>query len=261
MVNIITIKDHTSYNIRNLDDLNNSVSGFYDSLKYHSIKDQDPKDAINDIIKVLFNLQDEINSNNIDTFIIRQTGTIQYCLFTYRYDKLTDEDTIISRLIDNSVVVNYTEDISLHHNNICVICKIDGKNVLDITKDEVLDIIKNSYLTRAIIIEEGGIYAHYYHNNPVYDLEGFDVYVSFKFGEKNMMVFLDIPEKIEFEEYENINVKNKNIYKGLFDKWKVFKEQNKFPKGCKMLISLHENNININVNKEIEEKIIKFLSE
>ena len=142
-----------------------------------------------------------------------------------------------------------------------VICKIDGKEVLDITKEEVMEIIKNTFEVRGIIISDNDITSHYYRNNPVFKLDGFDIYTIFKFNDNQLMIFLDSPEYIEFVDYDNVNCKNKDLIIKILNKWKVFKTTNRYPKNCKLLISLHNNNVNISITKEIEEDIMKFLLE
>ena len=75
------------------------------------------------------------------------------------------------------------------------------------------------------------------------------------------MIFLDSPDYIEFVDYDNVNCKNKDLIIKVLTKWRVFKATNKYPKNCKLLISLHNNNVNISITKEIEEDIMKFLLE
>ena len=253
MNHIIAIKDNKPYD--------NFTNQLFDSLILNEIPIKPPKELITDILTILFNIHDKITTNNVNTYIIHKVNDIKYCLFTYHSETKSNNDTIISRLIDNSYQSSYEPDICLKHDDIGVICKIDDEEVLDITKEEVMEIIKNTFEVRGLIISDNDITNHYYRNNPVFKLDGFDIYTTFKFNDNQLMIFLDSPEYIEFVDYDNVNCKNKDLMIKILNKWKVFKTTNKYPKNCKFLISLHNYNVNISITKEIEENIMKFLLE
>lgn len=254
---IASINNNNSYIINTLNDFENKKDEILQSIDIISLPDKPPKDIINDIIKVLFLMQDNKQINAIDTYIIYKKDNIEYCMFVYQTTNksLDDKNKIISRLIDNSEQMQYNEENALNHNNKAVICKIDGKNLYDITKEELLEIIQNAFICNALLITPDKIINYYYKNNPVYGLNGFDVYTTMKFMEGELLIFLNHPEVIVFE--NNIEFDNKDLYKGIFDKWNIFKEKNKIPLNVELLISYHKENINIPISEEIKEKIIQ----
>lgn len=255
---VASINNDNIFDIKTIDDWEKNKERISKIIKLYSLKDTNPKVAINEILTILFNLHSIIKTNEVNTYIIHKEQNIQYCLFTYSSKEKSNNHTIISRLIDNSYQTNYNEETALLHDNNAVICKIDGKEILEITREEVLDIIKNSFIPRALLIDDN-VNSLYYNNNPVFNIEGFDVYTVITFGDKNIRIYVDTPDTIEFDDYDNITSSNKELYRGLFNKWNLFKVK-QYPKNTRLIISLHDGNVNISINKEIEEKIIKFLS-
>lgn len=255
---ILTIKNNNSYSINSLNDFNNYKDEILKSINEVNLEDKEPNIIINDIIKTLFYLHDIIPNNPIDTYIIKKDGIINYCMFVYQSIKKSDKNTIITRLIDNSHQNHYDENNSLNHDNMAVICKIDGQKLYDISKYEIIDIIQNAFICNALLITPDNITNYYYKNNPVYGLNGFDVYNTFKFEDGELMIFLANPDIVIFE--NNVEFQNKELYKGIFNIWPIFKEKNKIPINIKLLISYHNENVNFPINEEIKEKIINYLS-
>lgn len=217
----------------------------------------DPKVAIQTIIKQLIDLHDEFTNNVIDTHIIYRNDSVEYYLFTYN-NKSDKTNTIISKLIDNSYQTTYDVNNQLMHDNKCVICKGDGKKMLDVDIDELMNIIKSSYLPTALIVDNETITNHYYRNNPVYGIDGYDIYTSLTYHNKELRIHLDSQTDIIYTDYCNVSFKNKDLYYGIFKKWNVLTE-NKYPLNIKLMISLHDNNVNINIDDNIKDDIIDFL--
>lgn len=267
---ILLIDNNKQYNINNDNDFNDNKEDILNSMNLITLDDKPPKEIINDIIKSLLSIQKDIKTNTIDTYIIDKRDKYEYCMFVYQKENtnekvisINDNDKIeknkiISRLIDNSYQQQYNEMNALNHTNKCVICKIDGEKLYDISKEEILETIKKSMISNAILITPDKIINKYYKNNPVYDLEGYDVYTTIQFMEGELMIFLNNPEVVIFE--NEVNFENKKLYKGIFDKWKIYKEKNKIPINVSLLISYHKENINISINEEIKQKIINYLS-
>ena len=69
---------------------------------------------------------------------------------------------------------------------------------------------------------------------------------------------MDSQTDIIYTDYCNVNFKNKDLYYGIFKKWHVLTE-NKYPLNIKLMISLHDNNVNINIDDNIKDDIIDFL--
>ena len=182
---------------------------------------------------------------------------VEYYLFTYN-NKSDKTNTIISKLIDNSYQTTYDVNNQLMHDNKCVICKGDGKKMLDVDIDELMNIIKSSYLPTALIVDNETITNHYYRNNPVYGIDGYDIYTSLTYHNKELRIHLDSQTDIIYTDYCNVSFKNKDLYYGIFKKWNVLTE-NKYPLNIKLMISLHDNNVNINIDDSIKDDIIDFL--
>lgn len=255
---IATIKSNKSYLINTIKDFETNKEEILNSINIIEIENKPPNVIINDIIKILFFLHSDIPKNPIDTYIIKKNGNINYCMFVYQSNDKSTNDKIISRLIDNSYQKHYEEINSINNDNMAVICKIDGKNLFDIDKNEIINIIQDAYLCNALLITPDNIINYYYKNNPAYGLKDFNVYTTFKFEEGELMIFLGNPEFVVFE--NNVEFNNKNLYKGIFDKWNIFKEKNKIPININLLIAYHNENINFPINEEIKEKIINYLS-
>lgn len=239
--------------IASLEDIDIKTSfNIDDILSFRDIEDKDPKELINDIIKYLFDIHKTISSQTIDTFIIQKTNDYKYCMFSY--NGVSTKNMLISHLIDNSYQDNYDEKVCLNHDNYCVICKIDENNnkVLDVDKDELIKIIKSSYDCQALLITPNTMSFYHYHNNPVYNLEGFDVYNSFDFEDKELRIHFDYNDN-------QINSINKELYDDIFDKWHILKDNTKKPYSSKFILSLHSSNVNISIDEELKNKIINFL--
>lgn len=253
-----SINNNEEFVITNLDNWNNNKEKISNSIKLHSITNNQPSAAIKEILKVLFDIHKTLDSNVINTYIIDKKGDCDYCLFCY--EGSANKNTIISHLIDNSYQPNYEYKNSLNHDNYGVVCKINNKELLDITKDELIEIIQHSFICRSLIINPFSIDYYYYTNNPVYGLSGFDVYTVFNYNNYEIRIYIDVNDNMEFVEYESITYPNKKLYRDILTKWNVFKNKDMFPKDCRIMISLHKDTVNISIDEEKKQNIINFLT-
>lgn len=257
--------------------LNNLQYTFDTKEEYNKIKDNIKKDLIikdinqtnptkfmQDIIVSMLNYCNA-KFNMLNTYKLSKT----YYLLTFQNEYKEDniKDNIISYLIDNSEIENYDDKLKYMHNNIGCIIKTDNKNLLDINEYKIMKLIKYSNLHSYYLITPYEIKKEYYTNNPIYKKEEYNLYITHPYKIKNnieteLRIHFKFDEEINFINYNDCFDINKELIYNIINKYNIFKnnKENYYPINTNIIISLHNKNQNINITKELFNKIKEFIN-
>lgn len=251
----VCLLNKLSFTFNNIDEWNNN--NLKDELIITNINQSDKNKIMQDIIYLMLNYSNE-KFASLDTYRISNN----YYMFTFHNDKYTKNDTIISYLIDNCYQHNYDDNNKYMHNNIAVIVKLTKTEILDVNKDEIINLIKSSNLHRYVLINDNITY-DYYTNNPIYGKDEYNLFIENIFEDGTLRIHFYCPDEIvKFEDYNLSNNQNKELIKNILSKNKVLKNYNPdtLPINFNILISYHYNNINIDINEKLFNEIVNFLN-
>ena len=254
----VCLLNNLQYIFNNKDEYNKIKDNIKKDLIYKNINQTNPTNFMKDIIILMLNCCNN-KFNMLNTYKLSKT----YYLLTFQneYNENNIKDNIISYLIDNSEMENYDDKIKYMHNNIGCIIKTDNKQLLNINEEKIMRLIKYSNLHSYYLITPNEIKKEYYTNNPIYQKEEYNLYITPPYKNNELRIHFNFDEEINFIEYKNSLDINKNIIYNIITKYNIFKDnkENYYPINTNIIISLHNKNQNINLTKKLFKEIIEFI--
>lgn len=260
---IITFENNKTYSVRSIFEWLSIQEEIIESMKEIDIEKEenvektDMMNYYSSMSRELLKIQDDNRINLIRNFCIYKTDEYCYYMMCYVSENVADENAFMSKIIDNAYIDDYNPRYSIEHNYKCVFYKINNTSLLDISIQEIINVLEQIIIPNALIVSNDSITTKKYNNNPAFGYEVYNVDINIPFGLSNIRINVandnNNDEIINVDEYEN------EILKKVLSTYDLLHNK-KFFKNAYLIVSLHQNNVNISITEEVEKKVIKILS-